>query len=113
MKKSTKAIITLIFALSISSQPVLAAEPSTLATTISTDSPANAEDYGVSPCIVHSYSKTVQKSYVSYDEVEASISYSEYNYSSWFSGTLYLKSVYQSSSGYWIATYTGSLVGLL
>lgn len=115
MKKTVKAIITLIFALSISTQPVLAAEPSALDTTTSTVSLATSEDYDVSPCIVHTYSKTVEKNYVSFDQIEQSIPYSEYNsnYSSWFSGTLYLQNTYKSNSGYWVATYTGSLVGLL
>lgn len=62
--------------------------------------------------IVHSYSKTVTRYYGSISSVEESIFYSEYNMYSDFKGTLYLQSVERSGSGY-IATFTGTLVGII
>lgn len=64
------------------------------------------------PWIVHTYTKTVKKTYSKQSSIPESISYKEYNDSlgAWFSGTLYLKSTKKTTSG-WQATFSGTLSG--
>lgn len=107
MKKVIALIFTMCLTIFTATIPTFAAEPTTnVATTYEQDS---NED--ITPRIVHSYSKTVVKTYSTYP-VPYSISYQEYNMSAWFSGTLYLDSVY-GSGGNWIATYSGTLSGII
>lgn len=70
----------------------------------------------VSPRIIHSYTKTVTKTYSSFYSIPTSISYEEYNSTLgvWFTGTLTLQSAKRDTSvsfERWIATYTGTLIG--
>lgn len=53
----------------------------------------------------------IEKTYAAYP-VPDSIYYTEYNMSAWFSGTLYLNSLYRLNN-IWHATYIGTLVGVI
>lgn len=103
-------ILTLVFALTFTTIPVFAAEAENIKETTTILS-TQSSDTEISPQIVHSYTKTVPKTYSSYP-VPTSISYTEYNMNAWFSGTLYLQSVTRSGSN-WIATYSGTLTGVI
>lgn len=70
-----------------------------------------AEETAAAPRIMHSYIKTVTKTYESYTSAPESIYYEEYNLGAWFRGTLYLQSIVSEGNGLWLATYRGSLQG--
>lgn len=106
MKKRIVTLMMLILVFSVISIPVQAQELSSNAT----KEVVLKEDVNQSPKIIISYSKTVVKYYSSYYSVPQSISYSEYNYGTWFSGTLYLTGVTENGSG-WNATFKGTLYG--
>lgn len=97
-------VVALVFSFST---VALAAEPQSVTDTESVSVPDT-----VSTRIVHSYTKTVTKTYPSFSSIPESINYKEYNseLSAWFSGVLYLQSAVNCGS-YWNATYTGTIVG--
>lgn len=107
MKKffSVLLILTLVFSFN---------EFSASAATISTEKPITfSVNSSISPRIVHSYTKTIKKTYSSASSIPEKISYTEYNdeFQAEFSGILYLKSTQKTASGYWQATFSGNLVG--
>ncbi|MDR2546128.1 MAG: hypothetical protein LBC96_01285 [Lachnospiraceae bacterium] len=60
--------------------------------------------------IIHSYDKTIVVYFPSYSSVPSTYYYEEFNYGSWFKGTLNLRSVVVEGS-WFKATYSGKLVG--
>jgi hypothetical protein len=85
--------------------------PSTaFAATGDVDSTVSAVTNGTaSPNFMYTYTKTVINYYSSYSSIPSSIDYPEYsNTWGWCYGTLYLKSVVSSGSG-WNATFTGTM----
>lgn len=110
MKNSMAIILTIIFVITLTTVPVFAAETKNITGTPIILSVQNSDTENP-PQIVHSYTKTVIKTYSSYP-VPSSISFMEYDMNAWFSGTLYLQSVYRSG-GNWIATCSGTLIGVI
>lgn len=109
-KKFLISALALSLSLTNITLPVRASE---LADNNSTIVTADTNLSNASARIVHSYQKTVTKSYSSLDSIPESIPYSEYNMSTWFSGTLYVSTVTRTSSGSYTATFTGTLIGNL
>lgn len=108
MKKIISLCFVMVMMMSLS-MVTLAAEPNVLSEKVDT-LPLVQED--VSPCIVHSYDKTVVQFYTSYSDIPEMISYKEYNdkYAAWFSGYLYLQNTTRTTTG-WNATFSGELIG--
>lgn len=111
MKKIFTLLIAVTMIATLCLFPVSAteAEPAPAEAVVSQE----VEETGISPRFVHSYTKTVTKTYGSYTSVPEYIYYEEYNMGSWFSGKLFLKKVELQSNGLWLATYTGLLQGQL
>lgn len=82
-------------------------------TTTNTDIAAESSTdqiYYPDSTFVYTYTKTITKTYSSYNAVPQSMAYREYvsKYSSWADGTLELQSAAKNGSS-WVATYSGTM----
>ena len=67
----------------------------------------------MSPNLMVTENKTVTKAYSTLASIPASISYSEYYHGTWCSGTLYFQSSTTGTNSNYVATYSGTLFGVV
>jgi len=64
----------------------------------------------IRPNVVITIDKTITRFYSNVSDIPETYFYTEYNYGTWWSGTLHLESIVKSGSSY-KATYSGKLIG--